>query len=190
MLANALFKFEHVDTMPASDPIREAGVLCGDMFTGLVDILRSPSFPNPRINRLMTLVWRLVGNRIVNAAIMPGVEKLHFYIEKTGDKKIGFYACPMKWVQQAIDRPYYTQSGLVWASMCCDFFHDQIYSGRKLMLRAQAWEAEYILTQRQRDDYWLDDYQKSVMRRFPSGIDSARRMGLLYHRRKQYMGAS
>jgi hypothetical protein len=73
--------------MAPNNPLKKLGKDLVVMFTYLMDVLRDPkSFPNSYINELMTLTWRLLGNKVINATMMGSINTIRFYVEVQGSE--------------------------------------------------------------------------------------------------------
>jgi hypothetical protein len=188
MLFHKLFDTTHVNALPAEDPLKLIGENTGVMFTYLVDVLRKPeTFPDPHINKLMTLTWRLVGNNITPAAV-TAVPSLHFYYELQGKNAVAMFACPQNWCRQCVERRVFCMGGLVWASsQCRDAWNGRMRDREDVLMRAKAYESQFLHVMKTREDFKPDDYQSEVMKAFPGGVGDV--SNLLYEGRP-YLGAS
>lgn len=149
------------------------------MFNLGVDVLRDPqSTPSLPINRLMTLAWRLIGNKVVAttvAEVMPlgHPETLHFWCEIRSGQALGIVMVPFEWAKMVIEDRWMQMGGLVFiGSQVADYWHGKInrYSGdRPAMERAMAHEAEFLLTL---EGFKPNSYQKQVLDHFPQGLKS------------------
>jgi hypothetical protein len=182
----------HINDMPSGDPLRESGLQISAFLTHFVEQLRIyKTFPNQPVNRLAQLTWRLLGNRVVNCAVIQGESKLNFVIEAKRGLKFGMFVASEKWPALCIERPEFCMGMVVWASsLCRDYFHDRIRDPGRLINRAEMWEAEYLLTALNRKEFWLDRYQKRLLRQNPQGIHSRQSRRLLYPLRRKYMDAA
>ena len=191
MLFDKLFDFAGVaEALDPEDPLRKVSESVGPMFTYLVDVLRNPeSFPDPHINRLMRLTWRLVGNRVIPASVMGGIPSLHFYYEaEGGSNPFGLFAAPMDWANQCIHNRVFCMGGLVWASsMARDSWNGRWLLGypdqQKLRAevvnihhRAKAFESQFLHVMARHERFKANDYQRQVMDTYPDGIGSVSRI--------------
>lgn len=202
MLFHKLFDFAGtVERLHPDDPLRAVGEDCGAMFTYLVDVLRNPAtFPDEKINKLMTLTWRLVGNRVIPAAVMGGIPNLHFYYENVnGATPFGMFACPVDWARQCIRDRVFSMGGLVWASsMARDAWNGRFLLGypdleklrdeaNNVQHRAKAYESQFLQVMAQHERFQMNEYQRQVVDAYPGGVGDVSR--LLYEG-KDFMGAS
>jgi len=192
MFFDKLFDYRgHEDDLPKDDPLVIHGQDASAMFSHLVDVLRSPeTFPNPHINSLMTLTWRLVGNNIVKFAYTtdPNLRTIHYYYERKGSNIIAAFMVPADFAKQCLSRRLFMMGGMVFnSSTMRDLWNDRHTdaSDGTLKQRAMAYEAEFYLTMSKREKFVPDDYQKKVMADHPLGLTDKYK-----YRGKIYMGAS
>jgi len=125
--------------------MQERGKQIVRLFDHGMDLLRDPQcMPNVNINKLCTLGWRLIGNRITPTAItqkmpMNHPETLHFWCEMKGHQKLGIVLVPWEWPKMCQEDRNMQLGGLVFTcSQIADFYHNQMSqtSGRPMMERA------------------------------------------------------
>jgi len=137
----------------------------------------SKQMPNPAINHLMLLFWRLVGNKITPSALAHQVPTLSFWAEIKATASLAVVMVPWKWDEMCVKDRWMQLGGLVFvASQACDYFHGKMstVSDLPVITRAQAFEAEYLLTllKEPRIAFKPNDYQKMVLDKFPKGLES------------------
>lgn len=170
----------HLDTIPHNDPVWQSGKLLETTFSDMVDRLRTPEHcKNPAINTLMSLCWRIVGNRICPTSLMEGCPTMSFWCEAR-DK--GFFAtiiCPMNWCQMLKDDPFMQLGALVYnASKVKDYWNLKIPglsdTSEDNHFRAMAYESEFLNYCKQNDPSFVPNpYQYKVFEKFPNGLASA-----------------
>lgn len=170
----------HVKDLPEGDPLRAKGEEFGDRFTEGVAFLKR--FPNENIARLMSLVWDIVGHRVVPVALGPGVVSLTFGALKKGPKVDGIIFVPPKWNELLQRDPVFQVGALVFVgSQVVDFYNERLYEGVIMQIRARAYEAEYLREiQRMSPKYALNEYQEELLRQFPDGLLSGRSRPHIY----------
>lgn len=190
MLYDKLFDFQgDINALHPDDPLRKVGEEVGPMFTYLVDVLREPkTFPDPHINRLMRLTWRLVGNKVIPAAVMGGIPSIHFYYEKSAGTPFGMFAVPMHWARACVLDRVMSIGGLIWASsMARDSWNGRWTLGYpdeakmeaevvNVHHRAKAFESQYLHVMALRETFKPNEYQRQVMDAYPDGVGSVSRI--------------
>ncbi len=146
----------------------------GSRFTEMVDLLKRN--PNPKLAMLGKLTWRLVGNKIINVAVVEAATSLSFAVMKSKKDELirGIAVCPTNWIQQISDNSFYCMGGLVFVcSQCRDFWNGKFnYDGdnSSVIERAIAYEAEFLKDFERIKS--LNEYQKKVLNRYPKGLNS------------------
>lgn len=193
-----IFKYAFADQrfLEEDDPLKAHTDNIVTMFDTLVDTLREPkSFPNPRINELVKLMWRLIGNQVVRVALntdphiatMPGAA-----FSLLGNKQVyeAIIWLPAAYAEMVIKDRIFHMGGICFcASQCRDFYNGKILENGGSQLtqqRALAYEAEFLHTMAQSEQFKPNDWQQKVLENFPNGIASVQ--NLLY-KRKQFMDA-
>lgn len=193
-----IFKYAFADHrfLEDDDPLKEFMDNIVTMFDTLVDTLREPkSFPNPRINELVKLMWRLIGNRVIKVALntevgdkMPGAA---FSVIGNADAMEGIIWLPTQYAQMCVHDRIFHMGGICFcASQCRDFYNGKIPGNRDQkddQKRALAYEAEFLHTIAQSELFQPNDWQREVMELYPNGIASVQ--NLLY-KRKEFADAS
>lgn len=146
-------------------------------FSELVDVMRNPEhLPLPSINALMTLFWRLVGNKISPVAMTDAVPTLSFWAEIRGGRTLAFILCPIKWYEMLREDPHYQMGALVFAaSQSKDYWNHQMLPHTRKAVKDRAWssEAELLLYfARTSPKFKPNEYQQKIMQEYPLGIKS------------------
>jgi hypothetical protein len=181
-------ELRHIDSLPRHDPLFSSAKAMESVFTALVDRLRSPSVCHcPPINDLMSLFWRLVGNRICPASI-SSVTSISFWCEVKDSNYFATVMCPQNWLQMLKEDKTMQLGGMVFQASRAKDYWNRIFPGRDCPAqdsfdRACSYEAEflnYLLAEDQ--DFSPNVYQQQVLEKFPKGLSSAR-PGLHYEGR-------
>jgi len=184
-------RLSHLNDFDHKDPLWLQGKLLEVTFTELVDRLRNPqTFPNPRINGLMSIFWRLVGNHIVPSSVMPSIPTMSFWCEvKNGTDMMATIICPADWPQRLQKEPHMQMGAMVYnASKAQDYWNLRIpglnEDQKDNHFRAMAWESE-LYRQFLKDDpgFTPNEYQQTVLEKFPNGLDSEDAKVLVYESR-------
>ena len=172
-------KWSKLITDATNTPFQDKLPAITQMFNLGVDVLRDPqTTPSLPINRLMTLAWRLIGNKVTPTTVAEKMplghpETLHFWCEIRENKSLGVVMVPFEWAKMVIEDRWMQLGGLVFiGSQCADYWHGKINrnSGdRPAMERAMAHEAEFLLTL---GGFTPNPYQKQVLDHFPQGLKS------------------
>ena len=172
---------EHVET--TLDPkVRDVGRQMTVLFDNAVDTLRNPQqMPNLAINKLATLFWRLVGNRVTPSA-MTEVPTLSFWAEMKRNSSIGIVMVPWGWPKMCLEDRWMQLGGIVFvASQAADYYNQKMstVSDKPVVERARAYESEYLImlykqTQGKEPHlHWTPNpYQENIMKHFPYGLQS------------------
>lgn len=184
-------RLDNIENISHDDPLYKSGKWMESTFTELVDRLRNPETCKcPAINDLMTLCWRLVGNRIVPASIMPSMKTLGFWCEIKGDEWFATIICPGRWAELLKEDAYMQLGGMVFqAAKARDYWNRHLpglnnqETDKDMFERAASYEAEFLtFVAREDRDFSPNPYQQRVLREFPEGLASAR-PGLHYEGR-------
>lgn len=171
----------NIDQLSADDPVRVLGQQISDKFTEMVDCLRT--FPNDHLAMLGRLVWRLVGNRVIQVTFME-VPTISFAVARQSNRLMGMVICPNNWLDQVKANPNFCMGGLVFVgSQCRDFWNGKLGIDSRIMDRADAYEAEYLLNS---PSTVLSAHEAHLIQRYPKGLDSVRE---LIYEGKPYMDA-
>jgi len=150
--------------MAVTNPLKALADCITKSFDTLVDFHRT-IFPNKRINALMTLFWRLVGNKVTPVALSDAhLFGLHFYCEVHGDTRAAAVIVPYQWIELIKKNPILQCGGLVFiASQAQDYYNDK-FGKNDMQRRAMGNEAEFLKTALQIEpSYKLNDYQRQVL---------------------------
>jgi len=163
----------NVDDLPAEDPTAKIGKVCGDLFTGGVEILRS-LIPNDRIRALARVVWDLVGNKRALVAIGPDVPTLSFTAMRNGTEIQGIIVVPKIWPQLVKEDTFMQLGAILFVgAQVVDFYNDRLFDDPTARSRWHAYEAELLLTLQRTSPSWKpNDYQRQTLEKFPSGLDT------------------
>lgn len=176
-------KIPKVEDLPPQDSLRHRAELITAMFDAGVDALRNKdTFSNPEINDLMTLFWRLVGNKVTPTAVMTGLESMSFWAEVRGVKSIAFVIVPENFPELCAKNASMQLGALVFsASKARDYYNSKLAIFEEVQRRAFAYEAEYLVTLRNRwpGSFTPNKYQSRVLTAYPNGLASLQK-GLLY----------
>ena len=183
------FLFVREEFLQEGDPLKEymSGVTA--TFDYLIDFLRQ-DFPNPHINEVCTLAWRLIGNKQVNVAMgLPIPTNFGFAILGSVSNPMPIVAIREDWLNYALqNRTMGLGAICLAASQCRDWYNGKIIGERdRANDRGNMYEAEMLLTLMQHEKFKPNDWQEQILKKFPKGLDSGKH--LLYDRR-EYMGAS
>src|SRR3989344_8609540 len=71
-------------------------------FDSCVDFLRDPQrFPNQKINKLVELLWRLIGNKHIPIVLDQwGVSEIFFTVQGRGIEQTPFFILPVDFLNQ------------------------------------------------------------------------------------------
>ena len=165
---------ERVEKMPEGDPMRAKGMRLGDRFTEGVAMLKN--FPNPAVRTLMSMVWDIVGNRVVPIALGPKVPSLTFAAMGNAARPDGIIFIPHEWESMIQEDAVCQLGALVFVgSQAVDFYNGRVgHEPEAMMKRARANEAEYLVTIKEfSPDHKMNDWQKKMLAEFPEGLRSA-----------------
>ena len=151
-------------------------------FDSLVDYLRDPdSFPNPEINKLATLMWRLIGNKHITVALDPTekMPSISFAVLGNQIKRQPFLFLPKNFLELTKQAPEVQIGAFAYmTSQCRDFFYNKVTgrNSKEINRRAQAYEAEALLTmqeiaKREGITLRLIPFQLEILEYFPNGLE-------------------
>jgi len=141
-----------------------------------VDTLRDPHWtPNLHVNKIATVAWRLIANKITPTGITdaealpaPGI---CFWGEVYPTHKVGMILIPHNWPDLCVQSMYMQMGGLIFnASAAADFYFDRLKDGWSKH-RSAAYESEFLKVLLDRG-VELNQWQKSVRAAMPNGLDS------------------
>ncbi len=155
---------------------------CEAFFTQGVAFLRS-EFPNPVINRLASVIYETVGQKITPVAWGPAVKSLTFVMVGPRSAPQGLIIPPLNWVEMVGQDPIMQMGALVFVgSQAIDYANDRFSNDQKNVLpRASAYEAEYLNTVRSLSSSWEPcAYQTAVLQEFPEGLATPKAQKISY----------
>lgn len=169
----------HVDDLSQDDPTARLGKLCGDVFTGGVETLRS-RIPNERIRALGRVVWDLVGNKRVLTALGPDVPSLTFTCMQIPAAPAlrgvlqGIVLMPKSWPKLVEEDPLMQLGAICFVGVqIVDFYNDRLIGDNGARVRWQAYETELLRTLQQALPHWTpNEYQRTLLAKYPRGLDS------------------
>ena len=187
LLFPRFFQVVDGDNIPSAIGIAATRIV--EIFDRAVDDLRSPQrFPNPHINKLMTLAWRGIGRRpqpLIYTVAMENIPHIHFFTERhPSGAAISALCFPLDWPTQAKNDPYMTLGGIIWAcSQAIDFSFGRFHPHQGVKDRAIGREAEFyrtVITQTRPvqdmagrvPNFALNEYMQKVLEMFPLGLNS------------------
>lgn len=179
----------HIDKLPDDDPKKRVGQLIGETVTSGVDFLRSV-FPNEAVQKLMKLVWDIIGHKITPIALGPQVPSISLAVFGSPALPQAAIFLPHNWLDDVKADPVLQMGALVFVgSQALDFYNQKVgrapAQGPESVRRARAYEAEYLLTVKKMGPQTkFNDYQKKVLDDFPEGILTPAIRDLLYQSRE------
>ena len=161
-----------IKDLPEGDPNAMVGRKCEAIFTDGVDWLRS-RVPNDRLRAIARVIWDLIGKKQVQVAVGP-VDTLTFTVMRRGSVHHGLVIIPRDWPEQ-VDAAPITQLGAILfvGAQVVDFYNDRLIADQGAPARCHAYEAELLRTLRPLLPDWEPcAYQRDLLARYPSGLDS------------------
>ena len=168
-------KVPNLEELGPDDKLRRQGELIIAFFDAGVDTLRNPgTFPNQQINELMTLFWRLVGNKITPTVLHTGIPGLAFWGEVRGVESMGMVFVPQTYAELCVDDPAMQLGALVFtASQARDFYNGRQAVTDEVKARAYAYEGEFLKTLIETAPAFTpNEYQRRVLIQFADGIET------------------
>ena len=165
------------------EPKTDSGYLeAQQVFAAGIDFL-AKLFPNPAVNRLMKAAWEVISQKVVPVCFGLRVQTLSFIMENASAQP--FIATPPNWARKIQLDPITQVGALVFVgSQAVDYTNDflQCASDReKVILRAKAYEAEYLTTVRGLTPSWEpNSYQESLFKEFPEGVATPKARNVIY----------
>lgn len=144
-------------------------------------------FPNPRVRALMASVHDILHYRIAVAAV--GVVSTLSCVVASNAPAPCMILIPNDWLAMLAENLEEQTGAIVFVgSQAVDYYNGKIFVGflrDEIVSRARAYEAEYMLSLseivKNRKKSWTpSDYQASVLREFPQGLNTPAAMKLLY----------
>jgi hypothetical protein len=179
---------QHVDDVDAANPIKDPAQEIGKAVTFTVGFL-SNQLPNKPVNKLMRLVWDLIGSR--TTPIMLGMEVESPTVAIVGSPQGDRMAImmPLDWIEKAgADVPLAMSAIIYCGSYGVDFYNDKIRGEQapaEMATRAGAYESEFLHTWLRLQPGWLPNaYHHKVMQTFPQGISTPGVAAIMYESRK------
>ncbi len=172
---------ERVEKMPKGDPLRVKGEKLGNRFTEGVAMLKL--WPSPHVRALMSMVWDIVGNRVVPIVLGPEVDSLSFAAMGDPSMPDAIIFIPHEWEKMIQEDPVCQLGALVFVgSQAVDYYNGRVtHEFEAVKKRARANEAEYLATIRESTpDHKMNEWQQRVLDEFPSGLGSERIQKYLY----------
>lgn len=154
-------------------------------FDLIVDFLREENkFPNREINKLLSLTWRLVGNKHVPVTFDTEgkLESLSFTFLKDEAEETAFFIMPRHFIQLVDEDPLMQIGAVVYnASQVRDYWTGKLKEEiqrelpEQFRVRAWAYEAEALLTMEKLlegsgEKLLLNEYQYKVLGMYPNGL--------------------
>lgn len=171
----------HLEQTPNSPDFQQRVEQMTQTFDGLVDFLRNPdSFPNQEINKLTTLMWRLIGNKHIPVALDPTgrMPSISFAVLGNHRKQEPYLFLPQNFIALAKEAPEVQIGAFAYmGSQCRDYFMGKITgaNSHEVNRRAQAYEAETLITlkalaRQEGIPLRLIPFQVEILRLFPRGL--------------------
>ncbi|HUW24358.1 MAG TPA: hypothetical protein VMW04_01890 [Patescibacteria group bacterium] len=172
---------ERYEGVPVQNLSEEVKVLeMTRAFDAFVDFLRDQrTFPNKPINKLVTLMWKLVGNKRIPVVLDQwGFPSVCFAVLGNEKRPKPLIIIPQDFLQQVRESPE-SQIGIIayMASQCRDAYANKITgkNSQEVNRRAQAYEAETFLTLKEMAakegiTLRLIPFQEKILERFPHGL--------------------
>lgn len=171
----------HAEDLAADDPVKKLSDELGGLFTEGVAFLRG-IFPNPTLNKFGALLWDIVGHNVVSLAVGPNVPSLSFaaYAQKDGVMR-GIIFVPPFWKKLILEDSMMQFGAVVYTgSKAVDFYNNRLEKD-VIDERAALYESEFLRTLRRENPvYKFNEYQKSIIEKFPDGFASPGAARLLY----------
>lgn len=180
-LLHTLFQPKHIDSLAAElgsdDPVFKKHKLMESEFSDLVDVMRQDKWlPLPAVNTLMTLLWRIVGNKVAPVAMNPNVPTLSFWCEIQRSRSLAVIMIPDNWHDMLVEDTHMQMGAMVFAaSQAKDYWNHKFVPSSKKDVHDRAWSAEAELLHyfaRTAPDFKANDYQMKIMEKYPKGIAS------------------
>jgi hypothetical protein len=180
-LLHNLFQPRNIDSLAdekgSDDPEFKKYMLMQEEFSDLVDVMRKDKWlPLPSINTLMTLFWRVVGNKVTPVAMTPNVPSLSFWCEIRGGRSIAVIMMPKNWHDMLVQNAHMQMGAMVFAaSQAKDYWNHKFGISSRQEIHDRAWSSEAELLHyfaRTAPDFKANDYQQKLMEKYPKGIAS------------------
>lgn len=173
---------QELEQLPIPDSFQDRVEQMTQTFDSLVDYLRNPnSFPNPEINKLATLMWRLIGNKHIPVALDPTekIPSISFAVLGYQTEQRPFLFLPKNFLELTKQAPEVQIGAFAYmASQCRDFFCNKVTgeNSKEINRRSQAYEAEALLTMQEMArkegiTLRLIPFQLEILENFPNGLE-------------------
>jgi hypothetical protein len=171
-----------VESLDPNDLIR----LSTSRFDQYIDFLRDPDrFPNSEVNKLTTLMWRLIGNHDIPITLNldQKVPTMSFMIVGDRISQAPVFILPTDFVGKIQENPAMQLGAIVFCgSQARDFWVGKLIKRRSIrkventIRRAYAFEADTVLTlkklmEESGVELELNDYQNHLINQFPNGLN-------------------
>jgi len=154
--------------------------LAESVFTNGIDFLRQ-HFPNSTINRLMGVVWDVVGQRVAPICFDLKVPVLSFIITGIRQAPQAMIATPSNWVSMVRMDPITQLGGLIYVGSQAVDYANERFDRANVSKRAKAYEAEYLNTVKSLTSGWQPlKYQTEIMQEYPDGVLTPKAHKILY----------
>lgn len=150
-------------------------------FDAFVDLLRdSKRFPNNQVNELVTLGWRLIGNKITPVVLDQwGTPTLSFAAMGKVQEHVGVIIMPTNYIDLVREDPVMQLGAIVFtASQARDYYTGKMgnESSHDINKRARAFEADALntldhLAQGEGLQLEWNTYQQAILAEFPRGLE-------------------
>lgn len=178
---HSVFQPQHIDSLATEvgldNPVYLKHKLMESEFSDLVDVMRQYKWlPLPTVNKLMTLLWRIVGNKIAPVAMNPKIPTLSFWCEIQRNRSLAVIMIPDNWHDMLVEDSHMQMGALVFAaSQAKDYWNHKFapttISKQEIHDRAWSSEAELLhFFARTAPDFHANAYQNKIMERYPNGI--------------------
>lgn len=175
---------EHVEDLDDGDPTKTQGEAIGKAVTFTVGFL-AHSFPNPAVNKLMKLVWDLIGSRTTPVMLSMAVKSPTVAIVGDANSEKMAIMMPDNWPEVIAKDVSMGMAALIYCgSHGVDFYNDKVRGDKapaEMATRSGAYESEFLHTWLQLHPKWLPNaYQHKIMQAFPQGIHTPGVAAILY----------
>lgn len=173
---------QELEQLPIPNRFQDRVEQMTQTFDSLVDFLRNPdSFPNQEINRLAALMWKLIENKHIPAALDPTGEmsSISFAVLGNQIEQQPFLFLPQDFLELTKQDPEVQIGAFAYmASQCRDFFCNKITgnNSQEINRRAQAYEAEALhamqkIAKEEGITLRLIPFQEEILAQFPNGLE-------------------
>jgi hypothetical protein len=181
---------ERVENLPKDDPLRVTAQAMGDTFT--VGVATLKMFPNPVVRDLASMVWDILGHRIVPIAMGPNVPTLTIAVHGNPALPQAILFVPHRWCEMVKEDPCYQLGAITFVgSQAVDLYNGRIaHESKEAIKRARAYEAEYLRTVREQlPGMKFNEWQEDCLSDFPAGIATPSIVPLLHARAQRHLRA-